>query len=66
MGLFVTVAGPDVGSNLPSTGSPALFVSAGAAYQLGFMGPESGLSSPALATATHQVGFRDARRLISC
>lgn len=29
MGLFVTVAGPDAGSGLPSTGSPALFGSAG-------------------------------------
>ncbi|MFV2176640.1 serine hydrolase domain-containing protein [Actinomadura sp. LOL_016] len=44
MGLFVTVAGSDAGSNLPSTGSAALYGNSGAAYQLAFMDPESGLS----------------------
>ncbi|MWA00903.1 serine hydrolase [Actinomadura sp. LD22] len=44
MGLFVTVAGPDAGSNLPATGSAALYGNSGAAYQLAFMDPESGLS----------------------
>jgi CubicO group peptidase (beta-lactamase class C family) len=44
MGLFVTVAGPDAGGNLPATGSAALYGNSGAAYQLAFMDPESGLS----------------------
>ena len=44
MGLFVTVAGPDAGGNLPSTGSAALYGNSGAAYQLAFMDPETGLS----------------------
>ncbi|MFG2940776.1 serine hydrolase domain-containing protein [Streptomyces sp. NPDC048282] len=57
MGLFVTVAGPDAGSNLPSTGSPALFGSAGAAYQLGFMDPESGLSFACLSNGYPLAGY---------
>jgi CubicO group peptidase (beta-lactamase class C family) len=44
MGLFVTVAGPEAGSGLPSTGSPSTFGNTGAAYQIGFMDPVSGLS----------------------
>ncbi|MET7688984.1 serine hydrolase domain-containing protein [Streptomyces sp. NPDC005483] len=57
MGLFVTVAGPDAGSNLPSTGSPSLFGSAGAAYQLGFMDPESGLSFACLSNGYPLAGY---------
>ncbi|WP_330293331.1 serine hydrolase domain-containing protein [Streptomyces sp. NBC_00576] len=57
MGLFVTVAGPDAGSNLPSTGSTALFGSAGAAYQLGFMDPESGLSFACLSNGYPLAGY---------
>ncbi|MER6957188.1 serine hydrolase domain-containing protein [Streptomyces sp. NPDC000618] len=57
MGLFVTVAGPDAGSQLPSTGSPALFGSAGAAYQLGFMDPESGLSFACLSNGYPLAGY---------
>lgn len=57
MGLFVTVAGPDAGSSLPSAGSPALFGSAGAAYQLGFMDPESGLSFACLCNGYPLAGY---------
>ncbi|MFF0011214.1 serine hydrolase domain-containing protein [Streptomyces sp. NPDC005374] len=62
MGLFVTVAGPDAGSNLPSTGSPALFGSAGAAYQLGFMDPESGLSFACLSNGYPLAGYDNSPR----
>nr|WP_237558061.1 serine hydrolase domain-containing protein [Streptomyces sp. SID5470] len=62
MGLFVTVAGPDAGSNLPSTGSPALFGSAGAAYQLGFMDPETGLSFACLSNGYPLAGYDHSRR----
>ncbi|MFJ1968150.1 serine hydrolase domain-containing protein [Streptomyces sp. NPDC087903] len=57
MGLFVTVAGPDAGSGLPSTGSAALFGSAGAAYQLGFMDPETGLSFACLSNGYPLAGY---------
>jgi CubicO group peptidase (beta-lactamase class C family) len=62
MGLFVTVAGPDAGSNLPSTGSPALFGSAGAAYQLGFLDPETGLSFTCLSNGYPLAGYDHSRR----
>jgi CubicO group peptidase (beta-lactamase class C family) len=62
MGLFVTVAGPDAGSNLPSTGSAALFGSAGAAYQLGFMDPETGLSFACLSNGYPLAGYDHSRR----
>ncbi|MBK3572506.1 beta-lactamase family protein [Streptomyces sp. MBT65] len=62
MGLFVTVAGPDAGSQLPSTGSPSLFGSAGAAYQLGFMDPESGLSFACLSNGYPLSGYDHSRR----
>ncbi|WP_405512904.1 serine hydrolase domain-containing protein [Streptomyces canus] len=62
MGLFVTVAGPDAGSNLPSTGSPALFGSAGAAYQLGFLDPETGLSFACLSNGYPLAGYDHSRR----
>ncbi|MFH0180709.1 serine hydrolase domain-containing protein [Streptomyces cacaoi] len=62
MGLFVTVAGPDAGSNLPATGSPALFGSAGAAYQLGFMDPETGLSFACLSNGYPLAGYDHSRR----
>jgi CubicO group peptidase (beta-lactamase class C family) len=62
MGLFVTVAGPDAGSNLPATGSPALFGSAGAAYQLGFMDPETGLSFACLTNGYPLAGYDHSRR----
>ncbi|MFJ4790144.1 serine hydrolase domain-containing protein [Streptomyces sp. NPDC088794] len=62
MGLFVTVAGPDAGSQLPSTGSPSLFGSAGAAYQLGFMDPESGLSFACLSNGYPLAGYDHSRR----
>ncbi|WP_405856596.1 beta-lactamase family protein [Streptomyces sp. NBC_01515] len=62
MGLFVTVAGPDAGSQLPCTGSPSLFGSAGAAYQLGFMDPESGLSFACLSNGYPLAGYDHSRR----
>lgn len=62
MGLFVTVAGPDAGSNLPSTGSAALFGNAGAAYQLGFMDPRSGVSFAMLSNGYPLAGYDTSRR----
>ncbi|WP_210593082.1 serine hydrolase [Streptomyces sp. GESEQ-35] len=62
MGLFVTVAGPDAGSGLPSTGSPSLFGNAGAAYQLGFMDPETGLSFALLSNGYPLAGYDHSRR----
>lgn len=62
MGLFVTVAGQDAGSNLPSTGSPALFGSAGAAYQLGFLDPDSGVSFAMLSNGYPLTGYDTSRR----
>jgi CubicO group peptidase (beta-lactamase class C family) len=62
MGLFVTVAGPDAGSRLPSTGSPALFGSAGAAYQLGFMDPRTGLSFACLSNGYPLAGYDHSER----
>lgn len=62
MGLFVTVAGPDAGSSLPSSGSLSLFGSAGAAYQLGFMDPESGLSFACLSNGYPLAGYDNSPR----
>lgn len=62
MGLFVTVAGPDAGSGLPSTGSPSLFGNAGAAYQLGFMDPETGVSFALLSNGYPLAGYDHSRR----
>ena len=57
MGLFVTVAGPDAGSGLPATGSEATFGNAGAAYQLGFLDPRSGLSVAVLSNGYPMAGY---------
>ncbi|UGQ11253.1 beta-lactamase family protein [Yinghuangia sp. ASG 101] len=62
MGLFVTVAGPDAGGNLPSTGSPELYGNSGAAYQLAFMDPESGLSFAWLCNGYPLTGYDLSRR----
>lgn len=62
MGLFVTVAGPDAGSGLPGTGSPALFGNSGAAYQIGFMDPETDLSFALLCNGYPPVGYDTSRR----
>ncbi|WP_433472268.1 serine hydrolase domain-containing protein [Spirillospora sp. CA-142024] len=62
MGLFVTVAGPDAGGNLPSTGSPALYGNSGAAYQLAFMDPETGLSFAWLCNGYPLAGYDLSRR----
>ncbi|WP_410612342.1 serine hydrolase domain-containing protein [Amycolatopsis sp. lyj-109] len=53
MGLFVTVAG----GGLPSTGSPALFGNSGAAYQLGFLDPVSGVSFALLCNGYPLTGY---------
>ncbi|MBE8516981.1 beta-lactamase family protein [Amycolatopsis sp. H6(2020)] len=53
MGLFVTVAG----GGLPSTGSPALFGNSGAAYQLGFLDPVSGVSFALLCNGYPLAGY---------
>jgi CubicO group peptidase (beta-lactamase class C family) len=57
MGLFVTVAGPESGSGLPSTGSPATFGNTGAAYQMGFLDPVSGLSFALLSNGYPLSGY---------
>jgi CubicO group peptidase (beta-lactamase class C family) len=57
MGLFVTVSGPDAGSGLPSTGSAATWGNAGAAYQLGFLDPHSGLSFVCLSNGYPMSGY---------
>ena len=62
MGLFVTVAGPDAGGNLPSTGSAALYGNSGAAYQLAFMDPETGLSFAWLCNGYPLAGYDLTRR----
>ncbi|GAA2409972.1 serine hydrolase domain-containing protein [Actinomadura vinacea] len=62
MGLFVTVAGPDAGGNLPSTGSAALYGNSGAAYQLAFMDPETGLSFAWLCNGYPLAGYDLSRR----
>ena len=62
MGLFVTVAGPDGGSGLPTTGSEATFGNAGAAYQLGFLDPESGISFAMLSNGYPKAGYDLSRR----
>jgi CubicO group peptidase (beta-lactamase class C family) len=62
MGLFVTVAGPDAGSWLPSTGSPATFGNAGAAYQLGFLDPVTGVSFALLCNGFPLAGYDHSRR----
>ena len=62
MGLFVTVAGPDAGGPLPSTGSATLFGNSGAAYQTGFMDPETGLSFAWLCNGYPLAGYDRSRR----
>jgi CubicO group peptidase (beta-lactamase class C family) len=57
MGLFVTVAGSTAGGGLPSTGSPALFGNSGAAYQLGFLDPVSGVSFALLCNGYPLAGY---------
>ena len=57
MGLFVTVAGPEAGSGLPSAGSPATFGNTGAAYQIGFMDPVSGVSFALLSNGYPLAGY---------
>ena len=53
MGLFVTVAS----GGLPSRGSPALFGNSGAAYQLGFLDPVSGVSFALLCNGYPLAGY---------
>ena len=62
MGLFVTVAGPDAGGGLPSTGSPALFGNSGAAYQLAFMDPHTGVSFAWLCNGYPLTGYDQSPR----
>lgn len=62
MGLFVTVAGPDAGGPLPSTGSAALFGNSGAAAQTAFMDPETGLSFAWLCNGYPLAGYDRSRR----
>ena len=57
MALFVTVAGPEAGSGLPSTGSQATFGNTGAAYQIGFMDPVSGVSFALLSNGYPLSGY---------
>jgi CubicO group peptidase (beta-lactamase class C family) len=62
MGLFVTVAGPEAGSGMPSSGSPATFGNTGAAYQIGFLDPDSGLSFVLLSNGYPLSGYDSSPR----
>jgi CubicO group peptidase (beta-lactamase class C family) len=57
MGLFVVVAGADRSSNLPGVASEAAFGNPGAAYQLGFADPATGLSCALLSNGYPTAGY---------
>ncbi|WP_428338913.1 serine hydrolase domain-containing protein [Mycobacterium sp.] len=57
MGLFVTVRGPDAGSWMPPNASPEAFGNGGAAYQLAFADPATGLSFALLSNGYPQSGY---------
>ncbi|WP_406276755.1 beta-lactamase family protein [Nocardia sp. NBC_00881] len=57
VGLFVVVAGPDAGMWMPSVGSPRTFGHGGAAYQLGFCDPDSGVSFALLSNGYPASGY---------
>lgn len=57
IGLFVVVAGPDAGSWMPSVASPRTFGHGGAAYQLGFCDPDSGVSFALLTNGYPASGY---------
>lgn len=65
MGLFVTVAGPEAGSGLPATGSPATFGNTGAAYQIGFLDPDSGVSFVLLSNGYPLSGYDFSPRAVA-
>lgn len=62
IGLFVMVAVGDAGMWLPSVGSPRTFGNGGAAYQLGFCDPESGVSFAMLSNGYPASGYDHSRR----
>lgn len=57
VGLFVMVAGPDAGMWMPSVGSPQTFGHGGAAYQLAFCDPVSGVSFAVLCNGYPASGY---------
>ncbi len=57
VGLFVLVTGPDAGMWMPSVGSPRTFGHGGAAYQLAFCDPDSGVSFAMLSNGYPMSGY---------
>lgn len=57
VGLFVNVRGDHPGGWMPATGSPSTFGHGGAAYQIGFCDPESGVSFCVLSNGYPQAGY---------
>lgn len=57
MGLFVTVSGETGGNWMPTVGSPRTWGHGGAAYQLGFHDPETGISMACLTNGYPLSGY---------
>ncbi|MCW2749110.1 MAG: hypothetical protein JWR83_220 [Aeromicrobium sp.] len=57
MGLFVTVAGAHGGNWMPTAGSPRTWGHGGAAYQLAFIDPETGISMACLSNGYPLSGY---------
>lgn len=57
VGLFVSVRGDHPGGAMPETASPRTFGHAGAAYQLSFCDPDSGISFCVLSNGYPQSGY---------
>lgn len=57
MGLFVTVSGTTGGNWMPTAGSPRTWGHGGAAYQLGFLDPDSGISMACLSNGYPLSGY---------
>lgn len=62
MGLFVTVSGESGGNWMPTLGSPRTWGHGGAAYQLGFFDPDSGISVACLSNGYPLLGYDYSRR----
>lgn len=62
VGLFVLVAGADAAMWLPAVGSARTFGNGGAAYQLGFCDPDSGVSFALLCNGYPASGYDHSRR----
>jgi CubicO group peptidase (beta-lactamase class C family) len=57
MGLFVTVSGEYGGNWMPTAGSPRTWGHGGAAYQLAFIDPDSGISMACLSNGYPLAGY---------